>query len=153
MRLRPHHLLDIITQYGAGQPFVPSAYGHAVHTVAALVLQELQTPIEMIVGADDICAPCSKLVEGRCTDNLLAFAPPMSKQEYNDALDKRLLAHLGLQEGDILTMQAFCKRVKEHLKDIEKICTHPREDPQARLAYLNAGLQNLGMFFEEEEEG
>lgn len=123
---------------------MPSAYGHAVHIVAAQVLQERQTPIEMIVAADDICAPCSRLVEGRCTDYIFAVDPPQSKQEYNEALDKRLLAHLELQEGDILTVQAFCERVKEHLNDIAKICAHPREDPQARLSHLYVGLQKLG---------
>ena len=34
MRLRPHHILDIISSYGHGAEFRPSPYGHAVHTVA-----------------------------------------------------------------------------------------------------------------------
>jgi hypothetical protein len=40
MRLRPHHLLDIIAQYGTGVPFQPSDYGHAVHTAAKAVITD-----------------------------------------------------------------------------------------------------------------
>ena len=64
MRARPHHPIDIITQHGAGQPFEPCEYGHAVHTVAAEAIANPEVRLEFGVGADDICAPCRHL--GAC---------------------------------------------------------------------------------------
>jgi hypothetical protein len=144
MHLRPHHLLDIITQYGQGTPFGPSDYGHAVHTVAALVLSEPRQPVVMVVQADDICAPCRHLRDGQCVDLVRSLDPPMSKQSYNDDLDRRLLAHLRLQAGEALTMHAYGVRVRECLDDLETVCSHPGEDPAARLRHLRHGLELLG---------
>ena len=45
MEIRPHHLLDIISSHGAGHEFKPAAYGHAVHTCAEIVLNDLDTPV------------------------------------------------------------------------------------------------------------
>lgn len=145
MKLRPHHLLDIITQYGQGRPFEPSAYGHAVHTVAHLVLADQTQQAEMVVGADDICAPCCHLVAGRCDDMVGSLDPPVSKQDYNDGIDRRVLAHLGLAEGEVLTIRAFADRTLERLQDLEQVCSHPGEEPAARLQHLRQGLQKMGL--------
>jgi len=145
MRLRPHHLLDIITQYGQGHPFEPSPYGHAVHTVARLVLADQTQLAEMVVGADAICAPCRNLVDGRCTDTVGSLTPPVSKQEYNDGVDRRVLAHLGLTEGEVLTIAAFAERTLERLEGLEQVCSHPGEEPTARLRHLRQGLQKMGL--------
>ncbi len=144
MRLRPHHLLDIITQHGAGLPFRPSPYGHAVHTVAEIVLADPEVTIEFVVGADDICAPCKHLIEGRCDDVLSQLDPPILKQDYNDDLDRRVLAYLGMAEGCTLTFRGFLRVVGEHLEGIEQVCTHPGEDSAERLARLTHGLEKLG---------
>jgi hypothetical protein len=140
MRLRPHHLLDIITQYGAGLPFQPHAYGHAVHTVAEAVLADPNVTIESVVGADDICAPCKHLIAGRCDDVLRELDPPLSKQDYNDDLDRRVLAHLGIVEGAQLTCREFLAVVRDHLPGLAEACTHPGEDRGERLARLTRGL-------------
>jgi hypothetical protein len=145
MKLRPHHLLDIITQYGQGRPFEPSDYGHAVHTVARLVLADQTQQAEMVVGADDICAPCRNLLEGCCTDVVSSLDPPVSKQDYNDDLDRRVLGHLGLEAGQVLTIRAFADRTLDRLQDLEQVCSHPGEEPAARLRDLRQGLQRMGL--------
>jgi hypothetical protein len=127
MKLRPHHLLDIITQYGQGRPFEPSDYGHAVHTVARLVLADQTQQAEMVVGADDICAPCRNLLEGRCTDVVSSLDPPVSKA------------------GQVLTIRAFADRTLDRLQDLEQVCSHPGEEPAARLRDLRQGLQRMGL--------
>jgi len=143
MRLRPHHLLDIITQYGSGAPFGPSPYGHAVHTVAEAVLADPSSTIELVVDADDICAPCKHLVDGRCDDVLGQLDPPSSKQDYNDDLDRRVLAHLGIARGAVMTFGRYVQAVADRLEGIEQVCAHPGEDPARRLADLTAGLHRL----------
>jgi hypothetical protein len=144
MRLRPHHLLDIVTQHGAGVPFRPHPYGHALHTVAEAVLADPDVPIEFVVGADDICAPCTHQVQGNCDDVLTHLDPPLAKQTYNDDLDRRLFAYLGLTEGAMLTLRAFLSVVRTHLPGLGAVCTHPREDPTTRLTNLANGLRRLG---------
>ena len=145
LRVRPHHLIDIITQYGAGIPFEPADYGHAVHTVAAQTLGDLETELELVVGADDICAPCRNLVEGRCVDLVGTLDPPVSKQEYNDALDQRLLDRLGLREGQRLSVADYARVLWAHLEGLEGLCSHPGEERAARGRKLQAGLQKMGV--------
>jgi len=144
MKVRPHHLLDIITSHGAGHEFKPAAYGHAVHTCAEIVLNDLDTPLEFVVGADFICAPCIHLVEGRCDDVLSQLDPPISKQDYNDDLDRRVLAHFELQEGDRMTFGDYLQVIRRHFEGLPDICTHPGEEVATRARNLDAGLVRLG---------
>lgn len=150
MRARPHHLIDIITQYGAGRPFRPHEYGHAVHTVAERVISQPDVAVEFVVDADDICAPCVHLVEGRCDDVLSQLDPPgdrkrsHSKQDYNDDLDRRLLDFLGMHESQTMSFREYLRVIREHLDGIEAVCSHPGEDPAQRAAKLTHGLEKLG---------
>lgn len=143
MRARPHHLIDIITQYGAGQPFVPSDYGHAVHTVAAEVLANPQVSLEFGLGADEICRPCKHLVNGRCDDLVGSVDPPVSKHDYNDALDEKLLRFLGLTEGQTMTFAEYVAVLRSHLDGLATLCSHPGEDPTERERKLRQGLSQL----------
>jgi len=144
MRARPHHLIDIITQFGGDVPFAPSDYGHAVHVVAEQAISDPDVAVEFVVGADDICAPCKHLVDGRCDDVLSQLDPPVSKQDYNDDLDRRLLAYLEMEEGQVMTFRRYLGVIRSHLDGIEQLCAHPGEDPVARLAKLTRGLDKLG---------
>ncbi len=144
MRTRPHHLIDIVTQYGAGEPFKPSDYGHAVHTVAARLIAEPETVVELGVGADEICVPCRHLVDGRCRDVIRSIEPPVSKHDYNDALDLRLLAFLGISEGDAMTFTRYLALLREHLSGLAELCAWPGEAPDERHRKLTTGLDKLG---------
>ncbi len=144
MKLRPHHLLDIVTEYGAAHAFEPHPYGHAVHLCAEIVLNDLDTPVEFVAAADFICAPCIHLHEGRCDDVLEQLDPAPSKQDYNDALDRRLFAHLRLSEGDVLTVRDFLQIVCRRYDGLPEICTHPGSLMGERDLHLRAGLRRLG---------
>lgn len=144
MRARPHHLIDIVCRYGAGTQFRPHAYGHAVPSVAERVIADPEVLIEFGIGADDICAPCVHLVEGRCDDIVSSLDPPVSKQEYNDALDRRLLDFLGMTEGQTMTFREYLGVLRTHLEGLAPICAHPGETPEARHRRLVAGLEKLG---------
>lgn len=144
MRARPHHLIDIITQHGAGRPFEPSEYGHAVHTVAAEVIGNLDLRIEFGIGADDICAPCKHLVDGRCDDVITYLDPPVMKHDYNDALDQRLLEFLGMEEGQVMSFREYLAVLRRNLEGLAEVCAAPREDPAERRRKLERGLEMLG---------
>jgi hypothetical protein len=146
MKLRPHHVLDIISGYGQGVDFMPHPYGHAVHTVARSILSDLDLDLEFMIGADEICRPCTHLrSDGRCDDVLSQLDPPISKQKYNDDLDKRLLDYLGLATSSVMTVRKYLEIVAKNLPGVEKICTHPGEDQEARLCGLQHGLARLGI--------
>ncbi len=119
IRIKPHHFVDIITEYGAGrEEWEPSAYGHAVHSVAARLVEDRDAMLEMESGADDICAPCIHNKDGLCDDTIdTSFRPeaPSSKREWNLAIDGRWYERLGLKDGDRLTAREFVRRVRDAL--------------------------------------
>ncbi|OGV49039.1 MAG: hypothetical protein A2X49_14390 [Lentisphaerae bacterium GWF2_52_8] len=146
MNLRPHHVLDIVTKYGNGVEFKPHPYGHAEDTVAQAIISDMELKLEFIVGADEICYPCKHLgADGLCDDVLSQLDPPISKQEYNDALDCRLFAYLGLVPKETMTIRQYLEIVNKKLPGIEEICTHPKQDPKQRLEGLIRGLVKLGI--------
>jgi len=141
MKLRPHHLIDIVCDYGQGAAFEPHPYGHAVHTVAARVIEDPDMEVEFVVAADDICVPCRHLqVDGQCDDVLSQLAEPVSKQSYNDGLDHKVLAFLEMQPGVQMTVSEFLDRLDAHMPGIAEVCTHPGEKQRHRLGGLRKGL-------------
>ena len=150
MKLRPHHVLDIISGYGHDSKFAPHPYGHAVHTVAHSILSDLELDVEFVIGADDICRPCKHLQpDGLCND-FLQRDPPVLKQDYNDDLDKRLFQYLDLTSARVMTIRKYLEIVAKNLSGIVKICTHPGEDQKARLNGLRQGLAKLGVRADED---
>lgn len=146
MKLRPHHVLDIISSHGHGEEFKPHPYGHAVHTVAQAIIADLNFDVEFIAGADEICRPCRHLqASGQCDDVSNHLGVLESKQAYNDALDRKLFGYLGFKEGAIITMRQYLEKVNAKVPGIEQICSHPGEDKARRLEGLKKGLKKLGV--------
>jgi hypothetical protein len=141
IKLRPHHLIDIVRDVGHGMTFAPHPYGHAVHTVAQRVIDDPDLEVEFVLGADDICRPCRHLrADGKCADVLRQLAEPVSKQVYNDALDGRLFALLGIEPGVRMTARSFLTMLDEHMPGIVEVCAHPGEQRQYRHDGLRKGL-------------
>ena len=146
MKLRPHHVLDIVSSYGLDKEFKPHKYGHAVHTVALSIIADVDQKVEFIVGSDEICKPCKHLnPDGQCDDILQQLNPPKSKQEYNDNLDNKLFEYLDFPINSVMTMRKYLKIVNNKVPGVEWICTHPKEDPKLRLKGLKLGLIKLGI--------
>jgi len=146
MKLRPHHILDIVTDYGEGARFEPHPYGHSLHIVAKAITSDTGIKIQLVVGADAVCQGCKHLQpDGSCDDVLGQLDGKPSKQSYNDDLDRRLLAYLDLKPGAVMTVRQYLQKVNEKVPGIEKVCTHPKEDGRKRLANLTRGLIKLGV--------
>ena len=146
MKLRPHHILDIVSSYGHAEEFKPHEYGHAVHTVALLIIADIDQQVELIVGADEICKPCKHLcLDGQCDDIVRQINPPKLKQEYNDNLDNKLFEYFGFPINSVMTMREYLEIVNNKVPGVEQICTHPKEDPELRLRGLKQGLVRLGI--------
>ena len=146
MQLRPHHIIDIITGHGKNIQYEPHPYGHSQYLVAPRLLSDLDLKIRLVIGADDICAGCTHLMDDRlCKDVLAQLKPAPSKQAYNDLLDSSLFDYFNLDPNCIISTREFLILVNDKIPGIEKICTHPKEDPEERLLGLINGLVSLGI--------
>gem|GEM_PF-1029228 len=146
VKLRPHHLIDIVRNYGHGVQFEPHPYGHALHHVAEQVVSNPDLVVEFVLAADEVCYPCRHLrADGRCEDVLHQLETPTSKQTYNDALDAKLFSYFKMQPGTCMTVGEFLEQLDAHMPGIEKLCTHPGETETYRLDGLQQGLVRLGV--------
>jgi hypothetical protein len=148
VRIKPHHFIDILADVGRGQTaWEPHPYGHAVHTVAAAVLADPDVVLEMEMGADDICAPCTHNVGGLCDDAIdTSFRPaaPASKRQYNLLIDMRWCERLRLREGDRLTARQFCQRLRDRMGDPTDIYREgPPERTADRARNIRGGIEKL----------
>ncbi len=146
MKLRPHHLLDIVTEYDPAHPPEPAEAGNLVHVVARELAERLDEPTEFVIGPDDICVPCRFLqADGRCERVLQRHNPPQAMDDYNDPLDARILESLQMKAGQSMPARAFLQRVAEALPGFADVCTHPTQRRQDRLEGLRRGLGRLGL--------
>ncbi len=147
IRTKPHHFIDIICDYGQGrEEWEPSAYGHAVHVVAARVISERNVTLEMTSGADDICAPCVHNINGLCDDTIeTSFRPdaPPSKREWNLIIDGRWYERLELKDGECLTATRFVRLLPEvTAEEIDLIYRElPPEMRAERLKQMRSGAE------------
>ena len=140
VQTKPHHFLDIIKVFGAGGKFVPSSYGHAVHTVAEKVLGNRDVVLQLILGCDDICRPCVHNKEGKCVDGV-NHPPFTSKEEYNKAIDSRIFELWRLKEGTEIAASEFCRLAQKNIETLYEIWRDvPRKDTDLRKEDLMKGI-------------
>ncbi len=125
VRIKPHHFVDIISDFGGGKvTFEPHPYGHAVHIVATQILSNRDILLEIELAADDICRPCKHNVDGVC-DDLISTSyrseAPRAKREWNLLIDRRWCGRLGISQGDRLTARQLCERLRDSAGDIGSI--------------------------------
>jgi hypothetical protein len=146
IRLRPHHILDIIRNIGNDRKIAPHEYGHLVHIITQSIINDINQECILVNRNDDICGPCIMLNDDKkCLDVLRQLNEPISKQIYNDDLDNRIFHYLGIKPDTIITIKAYLYLVKNDLDGIIKICTHPKEDIEYRRNGLVLGMKKLGV--------
>jgi hypothetical protein len=146
MQLRPHHILDIISDHGMGVQYEPHPYGHSQHIAAPKLLANQDLKIMLVLHADDICKGCKHLLpDGSCDDVLGQLESAPSKQAYNDDLDRRLFDYYAVEPDTVMTFRQYLEMVNAKVPGIEKVCTHPGENQEERLNGLINGLVKLGV--------
>jgi len=140
--IRPHHLTDILSNYGRGSKFdVPARSGQQMHIVAPAILSNIDIKAKFVVGADDICKGCKFLNDkGECTR---VKASGLVLQTYNITVDNKILDYLGIKENAVMPVREFLLKVNDHLPGIETVCTHPGEDPKERKETIEKALRKL----------
>ena len=147
--IKPHHLLDIIRDFGAGRQHEPHPYGHHVHRLAGIIRDNPETVFVLTAEADSICEPCCNLVENRCVDTTTSPGKEVSKESWNRLIDSRILERLALEEGAAITALDFCRLASERLgnlytlyaeADPEKTAVREKNLERGLEQYLKAGL-------------
>jgi len=146
LRIKPHHFVDIVADYGAGEVATePHEYGHGVHLATARILGEQDLRLRVELGADDICRPCKHNVDGKCGDTIdISFRPraPRSKGEYNLLIDQRWCGLLRIKQGDEMTARELARLLGQVGEELGVIY---QEEPAAAVADrardLRAGIE------------
>jgi hypothetical protein len=146
--IKPHHFVDIVTALGKGQTeFVAHPYGHAMHVVAAAILQDTGTTLRVELGPDSICVSCKHNTCGSCDDVIdTSYRPaaPASKDAWNLLIDTRWCERLGIRQGDVLSVREFSRRIRSSISYIPDIYREiPRERLRERQAKLRLGANAL----------
>lgn len=107
--IKPHHFMDIIKLYGKGiELFVPDEkMGHDFYKVANQIIQDKNTALQLTIYGDDICTPC-KSYKDHCIDLLTSIHGFTTKNEYNKALDERMIALFHLDKNKTYTAKELC---------------------------------------------
>jgi hypothetical protein len=141
IKLRPHHLLDIVRDFGNGiKKKKMHPWGASVAEVTEKVLFNIDQDIILVSQVDSICETCSKLEKQICvariSDNLLM-------REYNDNLDTCLFRRMKLEEGQRISIRDFLVLVKNDLDNIVALFTSPNNNPAIRLNSTRNALKKL----------
>lgn len=144
--IKPHHLIDIIKLYGAGvEHFVPDElYQHDFYKVANLMIENLDTELQFTIYGDDICRPCNRFKDSRCSDPLDHIRGYHSKDTYNQALDSRLIDQLKLDQYAVYTAREFIEILSSDRDIIFHVwLEEDSELTEKRNRLFQAGLKKL----------
>ncbi len=121
MKLRIHHIFDIIRDYGKNIKFQKHEYGHSYHIIANKLIQNKDEPIQIVIKCDDVCTGCIKYHNGKCLDIITHRQDFTLKEEFNNYLDKRILGVLKINEGDVISFKEIIDKADEYIKNIKYI--------------------------------
>lgn len=121
MKLRIHHIFDMIRDKGCEKALEPHPYGHSYHAVAQELFAGKAEPIELVVENDDVCRGCAMLKEGRCVDTIDHRRDYTSKQEFNDYLDRRIMKIMALTEHEKITLPEILEIAERYIENITVI--------------------------------
>ena len=149
--LMPHHVIDIVRADMSRWAIPPkSPLGHRVREVCIRLFADRDAMIEVVDGADEICAGCAMFVDGRCINTIdTDFRPgaPAGMYDYNRLIDARWRERLALATGDRLTARAFVERLAERAGDIATI--YPETPAATMVQWDRAIRQGIANYLDE----
>lgn len=141
IKIKPHHLLDIIRDFGNEVKRETHPWGASLTSVTHSILLNINQEVEFVLGLDSICKTCSKLngdiCEARINNELLM-------RDYNDHLDQALFSSLNILPGDKLPVIDFLRMVKENIEVLD-FFTSPSNNPIARKHGTKSAFNKLGI--------
>lgn len=104
--IRGHHLFDMLDALGTGK-----SSHKTLGPVAQKVRANPKTPIKVVVGVDDICAPCEwwDRAKGHCKKSLTTHP---QDNENSLTSDKNAIRVLGMKPGDTRNADELYRLIK-----------------------------------------
>lgn len=117
--IRGHHLFDMLGALGTGQ-----STHKTLGPVALKIRANPKIPIKLVVGVDDICAPCQwwDHEKALCTKSLKTYP---RDNENSLTSDRNALRVLGMKPGDVLAADELYRRIKARVTKkvfAEEVC-------------------------------
>jgi hypothetical protein len=141
IKIRPHHLLDIIRDFGNDVKREQHPWGASVVSVTQIILSDINQKVEFVMGVDSICTTCSKLnghiCEARINDELLM-------RDYNDQLDESLFSTLKIVPGNKISIIEFLRKISKNIEVLD-LFKSPSNDSRARRQGTISAFEKLGI--------
>jgi hypothetical protein len=141
IKIRPHHLLDIIRDFGNEVKREKHPWGASLASVTQSILSNIDQKVEFVIGADSICKTCSKLngqiCEAQINNELLM-------RDYNDHLDQELFSALKIVPGDTLPVIELLRRINNKIEILD-LFNSPSNNPLVRKHGTETALKKLGI--------
>lgn len=141
IKIRPHHLLDIIRDFGNEVKRETHPWGASLASVSQSILLNINQKVEFVMGADSICKTCSKLnghiCEARINNELLM-------RDYNDRLDQALFSALNIAPGSKLPVIEFLRIIKNNI-EVLNLFNSPSNNPITRKRGTESAFEKLGV--------
>ena len=141
IKIRPHHLLDIIRDFGNEVKRETHPWGASLAIVTQTILSNINQKVEFVMGVDSICEKCTKLnghiCEARINNELLM-------RDYNDRIDHALFSALNLAPGKSLTVIEFLRKINNNI-EVLNLFSSPSNDPVSRKHGTKSAFEKLGI--------
>ncbi|MGL1892015.1 MAG: hypothetical protein OCD02_10330 [Spirochaetaceae bacterium] len=131
VKIRPHHLLDMLRDYGNKVVHHTHPFGASVKEVTNIVMSSTESFV-MVPRVDSICETCSMLEDEICQAKI---REDLLMSEYNDDLDDKLFQVMKLKPFMKLTLLDFTLIIDGMLDTILEQFTSPDN---------NKGLRYIG---------
>lgn len=117
--IRGHHLFDMLDALGTGK-----SSHKTLGPVAQKVRAHPKTPIKVVVGVDDICAPCEwwDPAKAHCKKSLTTHPEDNANSM---ASDRNALRVLGMKSGDTMNADGLYRLIKARVTKkvfAEEVC-------------------------------
>jgi len=113
VRLRPDHVIWVLKYLYRRDGNDPERQ-HGGCAVLKSLAADLDQPVELVLGVDDICEPCRYNHDGRCTDGL-NWTPKLTKQEWLERRDAVAMRLLKMSSGTTMSARELFALFEQHL--------------------------------------
>ena len=141
IKLRPHHLLDIIRDFGNEVKRETHPWGASLASVTQNILSNINQKVEFVMGVDSICETCSKLkgqiCEAQINNELLM-------RDYNDRIDQKLFSALNIAPGTQLSVIEFLRKIDDNI-EVLNLFNSPSNNPMVRKNGTKSAFDKLGI--------